>query len=644
MVASSPPEPRSPPKPRLTLRVGVAGHRRDKLDAEAVGRIEPRLKALFEAIDAATKQVLDANLDCYAKEDPAIRLVSGFAQGTDLIAIRLRPAGWQVEAILPFARDIYVETFEGEGAADDRAIFADLLNTAVAVTELAAAPPVTGHKHPHGADGETRGHGLADAASYFLRQVDVLVVAWDGQPPRTAGTGAMAKHAFENGIPVIWVSTKQDVVPRLIKGFDERGRPIAPQVDCIRGPLAAVLQSILGGPSTTTGEARISARGALQDFYKERWRQRCYLPLFDLLKRFASGQKLRYVIRLPSFADACQEWKGFLTDTPEADDLRGRVGNVLLPRYAWADSLAVYFSHCYRSTYVLAYTFSALAVFIALTGLFTHSHNKKAAIVLAELVVIGIIIAMIWYGRRLRWHERWLDYRALAERLRHGRFLAFVSEFGQAQKTSDDATGVELPWMLWYLRATMREIGLPTAVLDGTYQWRLLNATLTHEINGQVDYHEATSKSVHAIDHMLHRIGVICFVTTFAVLCLFLLGYVAELAMRPFQPLHDSAERLFGGSVDGFKTAMIFFSAGLPALGAAVYSIRIHGDFEGFKLRSIATAGALRSLQREYRTAMDREIDLEATADTLIRTARLMSEDLAAWQDLYGRKRLMLPA
>ena len=41
---------------------------------------------------------------------------------------------------------------------------------------------------------------------------------------------------------------------------------------------------------------------------------------------------------------------------------------------------------------------------------------------------------------------------------------------------------------------------------------------------------------------------------------------------------------------------------------------------------------------------MDREIRLEATAETLIRTARVMSEDLAAWQDLYGRKRLMLPA
>ena len=35
---------------------------------------------------------------------------------------------------------------------------------------------------------------------------------------------------------------------------------------------------------------------------------------------------------------------------------------------------------------------------------------------------------------------------------------------------------------------------------------------------------------------------------------------------------------------------------------------------------------------------------LDNTADMLIETARVMSEDLAAWQDLYGRKRLDLPA
>ena len=85
---------------------------------------------------------------------------------------------------------------------------------------------------------------------------------------------------------------------------------------------------------------------------------------------------------------------------------------------------------------------------------------------------------MILIGRRWLWHERWLDYRALAENLRHGRFLSFVSEFGRIRGEPAGVEQREPPWMLWYVRATMREIGLPNATLDGTYQWRLLNATL----------------------------------------------------------------------------------------------------------------------------------------------------------------------
>jgi hypothetical protein len=55
-----------PPKPRLTLRIGVAGHRPDKLRAEAVERIAAQLRSVFAAIDAAAQDILAANKDCYA--------------------------------------------------------------------------------------------------------------------------------------------------------------------------------------------------------------------------------------------------------------------------------------------------------------------------------------------------------------------------------------------------------------------------------------------------------------------------------------------------------------------------------------------------------------------------------------------------
>ena len=53
---------------------------------------------------------------------------------------------------------------------------------------------------------------------------------------------------------------------------------------------------------------------------------------------------------------------------------------------------------------------------------------------------------------------------------------------------------------------------------------------------------------------------------------------------------------------------------------------------------------SLKALKTDYETALRRDSDSEATAKRLIRASRVMSEDLAAWEELYGRKRLELPA
>ena len=92
------------------------------------------------------------------------------------------------------------------------------------------------------------------------------------------------------------------------------------------------------------------------------------------------------------------------------------------------------------------------------------------------------------------------------------------------------------------------------------------------------------------------------------------------------------------------KPFVTFLSAGLPALGAAVAGIRVHGDFEASIRRSARTLDQLAELTDDYASAANDDADLDDTADLLIATARVFSEDIAAWQDLYGRKRLTLPA
>ena len=254
-------------------------------------------------------------------------------------------------------------------------------------------------------------------------------------------------------------------------------------------------------------------------------------------------------------------------------------------------------------------------------------------LVALELLVIGVILAMVLIGRRLLWHERWLDYRALAENLRHGRFLAFVSEFGRIHGTPPGGEQREPPWFLWYIRATMREIGLPNATLDGTYQWRLLNATLTHEIegrDGQVAYHRANSANAERIDHVLHRLGVGCFVATFLILLAFLVTYGIEWMMGA-----TPAAGTHGGCYENpllcAKPWVTFLAAGLPALGAALAGIRVQGDFEGSRERS-------QTMLRGTRPAGGRIPDGGKPPDRPRRDRR--TADCNGADDVGGRRRL----
>jgi hypothetical protein len=639
-----------PPRPQLTVRVGVAGHRPDKLIATRSASIERQLKKVFTAIDAAANELLAAGDGCYSNDPPVIRLVSGFAEGSDRLALSACPANWQIEAILPFPQAQYIDTLteDGDDAEHTKKSFQTALKKAETVTEL-SLPEEDGDAAYDRNETRHLIKSYTEAGSFFLRQIDVLVVIWDGKPPKVAGTGAIARQAMGGGIPVVWIAThgnhskvrktqhssniklaiEEDHVPRLIVRFDENGDPDAPETDCTNGSLAAAIQRLFALPE--------SPHTQLRDFCNESWRSLTLWFAYDVLKRIANLQKPRLIVRTDPFDKCCVTWDRFLTLTPQVPNLTARVREILLPRYVWADSLAVYFSHQYRSAYVFAYLLAAGAVFIALGSLFWPELNFKFFFVVAELGLIISIIGIIWVGRFWRWHERWLEYRALAEGLRYSRFLAFIGEFGQVQNRQSGSNSL---WALWYLRATMREIGLPTAVIDSAYLWRLLNATLTDEIKGQFDYHESNSKSTHNIDRMLHDLAIGCFALTAIVFLFFVIAYI-------YAYWTGTTERDASWIVDGLhwlKSHMIFFSAGLPALGAALAGIRVHGDFEGSEARSDAMLNTLKSLELDYAAAMNQTIGLDDAARLVLQTAREMSEDVHAWRELHGRKRLELPA
>ena len=168
------------------------------------------------------------------------------------------------------------------------------------------------------------------------------------------------------------------------------------------------------------------------------------------------------------------------------------------------------------------------------------------------------------------------------------------------------------------------------------YHWKILNATLAHEIDEQIQYlHEDTRNAVSRIDAFLRGAGIICILATLFVLALFLGGGAYEYFF--------GEETLLGHIPYYLQPWLVFFCAGLPALGAALAAIREHREFEVLQQRSALMIDSLKALKTDYETALRRNSDFEAAAKRLIRASRVMSEDLAAWEELYGRKRLELP-
>jgi hypothetical protein len=87
----------------------------------------------------------------------------------------------------------------------------------------------------------------------------------------------------------------------------------------------------------------------------------------------------------------------------------------------------------------------------------------------------------------------------------------------------------------------------------------------------------------------------------------------------------------------------VFFAALLPAAGAAFASIRETGDFNKVAMQSAATAANLQEMQDAFEQGLER-LRFDHTDELLRRTAQVLTEDLSAWQSVYGHKRLELPA
>lgn len=589
-----------PPRLPFHLAIGVTGHRPPIVCAEN-GTLR-QLDLLFAMLARAARRVQAEHATFFADTPAQLQLVTPLAEGADQLATEAALAQeFAIHALLPVPREDYRADFSQTEA---RATFDRLLAQATCVLELPRPPT-----------GRDAAYALAGRAT--LAHSDILVAVWDGSPARgRGGTGEVVALALRRGMPVIHVPVDGSKPPRIlwsglgtfVNADDIENVPVA---EINEGTLEAVVTALLAPP------ADLRERDFAARFFDEReWRVRARAEYPLLLAALGVKRLSHASFHAPVYAHATRdEWRCF---RDACDGRRLGITAALEPIFSWSDRLAQHFAQTYRSGHVLNFSLGALAVLLALGGLL--SPTLKLWLALAELAAIAGFVVNTQVGTRREWQRRWLDYRQLAERIRPMRSLKL---FGAAAPPPSPRRSGGRPqrWTDWYAATAWRAAGCPSGRIEADEA--VTRLVVDQELRPQIAYHRAAAQQMHELDHRLHIIGT----TLFAVSILGCLAFVTAYLLA-----YDWVRANAG--------AFVALSAGLPALGAAIFGIRVQGDFGGSAERSAATA---RDLTRIVEAFDQPGLDLARQTDLIEAAAATMLTDLGEWRLAYQQRRLALP-
>jgi len=643
-------QPVGPLRAPLVLRIGLTGHRPDptKRPNPDVEKLRESARSIFQCIAEAFAGVADGfaeEFDCPSGVNPHVRgilrVISALAAGSDQwLAEEALALGYELQCPLPFSRDEYRNDFKGDDSSQRG--YDALLNKATAVLELDGKvdTDAEGKRHPDS-------HSYEAVGRVVLDQSDLLVAIWDGQDTfGIGGTAQVVNEALQRGIPVVCIAWDQadrwelhKPRWRLFQAIDDKQGERIRLVEQIRELLTRPMPSI---------EHTLDSQDLQEEYFKER--QKSGNPLRNLLlgwwmifRDLMCGEvfsrlKLREwrnlaPFRADNFVAAAQteweeSWGSLRSLRPELAD---HIKRAYLGHYAWANGLSVYYANLYRSSFVLNYLLGALAVVFALFGLVAGDKGILDKIWPSIELVLIFLVLVVWIsGWWWRWHDRWIDYRTLAERLRLAQFLALLGGGGQQVSLAGHLASYGNPaatWMHWHYRAVERAAGLVTTVFDESYLDTCQTLWCKSLVQQQKQYHAANEHLFHRLDHRLHLSGSLLFSATLGVCAIHLL--LGE---------HDHGSWTYG--------LLTLLAATLPALGAAFAAIRSQGEFQRVDRRSAAMCQRLSELDVDLATVstLPNKLNSVQFRKCAERLTDLMICEMLDWRVVFQDRPLGLPA
>jgi hypothetical protein len=156
-----------------------------------------------------------------------------------------------------------------------------------------------------------------------------------------------------------------------------------------------------------------------------------------------------------------------------------------------------------------------------------------------------------------------------------------------------------------------RAIGCPSGRIDRDKLGAVTDMISRHELEPQVAYHRKSAHQAELLDHRLDQLGNGLFAATLISVVVLLIALAID--------KHWVTDNV------GWFTLM---AAGLPAIGTAVFGIRVQGDYVGSAARSEHSAQVLERIAER----LGRTPSLPVAGDLVEQAARTMLADLDEWR------------
>jgi hypothetical protein len=545
----------------------------------------------------------------YDSGAPIFRVVSPLAEGADkMVAEEAIAIGYELQCPLPFSREDYEHDF---ATPESRQQFRGLLAQATAVLEL------DGSRESE----QSKNHAYEAVGRTVLRQSDILIAVWDGtRREGQGGTAQIVGEAVLLRIPTLWIRTEPPHAACLLARAEVGGH-CELNFDEFPKQLIGLLRF---EPEREHASPERQMADFRNDYFLEGPHAWSLGLLFEVFSKVVAGSwpwLLRIFLKDHKW-ETHKEWQGAWAVSPDLPSAAKRqVEGGFLMHCAWANQLANYYANLYRSSFVLNYCLAACAVLFALRAYFDASRQKFW--ILAELASIILIIAVTTLGRRRRWHQRWIDYRLLAEKLRQMRFLFLIGRSSKTDRVPEHESQGDprKTWVNWHFQAVVREVGMLREKFDPLYRLAYRKLLVEHELPSQIEYHGETSRQFKRIYKRLHSLGTSLFFGTLVV-CV--------------------VHFLFAFDIT-FHRILVQLAAIFPAFGAALQGIVSQGDFHNVARRSAAMYHWLSGIVTQLRVAQE-DLSAEVLGELAEKAAEVMGAELIDWRVGFQGKPLVFPS